>query len=133
LCAFIVGLGITLLTWAPYWFWAFQAPARITASRIRHDVMVMTLGWIPFVAMGITGAAAALIARFRSAPVVVIATERPTTLHAKFLEQDQRLQRQEELKRQVLDNEFAIETFFAEMKPDERRAWDKRGGHAFRC
>lgn len=50
------------------------------------------------------------------------------TFEAAFLEQDRRLDRRERLKRQLDDVNREIETFFAEMDADTRKAWANRPG-----
>jgi len=91
-------------------------------------VLVYAAIWAPFTIFGLILAGLALYERFRAPDVTIEVIARPTPLEAKFIEQDRRLERRERLKGEVFKNECEIETFAANLTPDERKAWQNRPG-----
>src|SRR5690348_7873414 len=88
----------------------------------------LTLGWTPLAICLIVFGGKALHERLRAPDLVITVTARPTPLEAKFIEQDRRLERRERLRGEVFKNESEIETFAANLTPDERKAWQNRPG-----
>lgn len=85
-------------------------------------------GWIPLGIVALAFAVSEARQRLRAPDIVITVTQQLTPLMAKFLEQDRRLEKREQLKRQLYDLNGEIETFNAEMDADTRKAWQNRPG-----
>gem|GEM_PF-2724685 len=118
----IFGLFCSVLAGLPW------RPALAAVFGNRPSELLLVVGWSPFTVAALVVGALALHRHLRAPDVVIMVTERPTPLMAKFLEQDRRLERRERLKGELFKLNGEIETFNADMDFDTRHAWANRPG-----
>lgn len=92
------------------------------------DSAAIMLAWVPSLWIAVIAGIRKLHWHLRAPDVVIAVMAPPTPLMARFLEQDRLLEKREQLKRQLFDLNSDIETFNANLTPDERRAWFNRPG-----
>ena len=125
LIAFFGGAAIPTLVWLHY---ALLRDDPAYAFGARMMAILTLVPMLPFVAIALATACAALHWRLRKPDVVIRVSAPPTALEAKFLEQDRRLERRERLKGDLFSLNGEIERFAADLTPDERFAWQNRSG-----
>jgi len=107
---------------------AFTTAVHVRQASGTLVTALLAVSWGAIVIAGLVRGTLALHRRFRAPDVVITVTDRPAPLEAKFLEQDRRLERRERLKGELFALNGEIETFNANLTPDERKAWLHRPG-----
>lgn len=119
---------LATICWCAAVFLGHCTVLTVAQDVIWSDAAAKLVAFTPLALTLLAGGAYALYWRLRPADVVITVTDVPTPLMAKFHKQEQRILRREQLKKQVFDLNAEIETFNAELTPDERKAWANRPG-----
>lgn len=90
--------------------------------------IVTGVSLLPFLLIAAVPGIKALRFRLRKPDIVITVTEPLMPLEAKFQEQDLRIEKRERLIGELFKLNGEIETFNANMSPDERKAWRNRPG-----
>jgi hypothetical protein len=117
---------IPVIVWPIYWAVLHDNPMFAYKFNAMLGITIACLLPFTLVAAGI--AFKRLYETLRAPDIVIRVTQQPTPLMARFLEQDRRLEKREQLKRQLFDLNGEIETFNANLSPDDRKAWQHRPG-----
>ncbi len=113
----------SLLTFAFAGIWLFLCWDLMIETR---DIRILLIAAVPSAPalLGLVGCV--LYERFRAPDVIIRVALKP--LPERFLLQEQRLEQRERLRKQLFDLNCEIETFNANLAPDERKAWRHRPG-----
>lgn len=122
----LFGLCGTALVWGTYAFCVLAGHDHQSVSVFR--ISFTAASWAPFAAVAIALCAMRIHWHLKPADAVIRIADAPTPLMAKFHEQDARLERRERLKGELFALNGEIETFNANLTPDERAAWNRRPG-----